>query len=95
LISQTQPHENHTVSWPKLLGSADTILANRKYGPELSCFFIVYGDNLTQFDLQKMLAFHRKHGQFLTWEPAVSMLRITGSLSFSLHLICSHASPWI
>jgi len=48
-----------------LLGSAGTILANREWagrGP----FFIIYGDNLTHFDLQKMLAFHKKNRQPLT-----------------------------
>jgi len=50
---------------PALLGSAGTILANREWagrGP----FFIIYGDNLTRFDLQKMLAFHIKNRQPLT-----------------------------
>jgi mannose-1-phosphate guanylyltransferase len=39
---------------PDLLGSAGTILANRQWaghGP----FFVIYGDILTHFDLQKML----------------------------------------
>ena len=50
---------------PELLGSAGTLLANRQWagkGP----FFIIYGDNLTRFNLQKMLAFHRKNRQPLT-----------------------------
>ena len=50
---------------PGLLGSAGTILANRQWAGQHP-FFIIYGDNLTQFDLQKMLAFHRKGGQPLT-----------------------------
>jgi len=48
-----------------LLGSAGTLLANRQWagrGP----FFIIYGDNLTRFDLQKMLVFHGNHRQPLT-----------------------------
>ncbi len=50
---------------PVLLGSAGTLLANRQWaGPEP--FFIIYGDNLTRFDLQKMLAFHGRHRQPLT-----------------------------
>ena len=50
---------------PNLLGSAGTVWANRSWagcGP----FFIIYGDNLTRFDLRKMLTFHNKHRQSLT-----------------------------
>ncbi len=50
---------------PTLLGSAGTILANRQWagtGP----FFIIYGDNLTRFDLRKMVAYHKKYSQPLT-----------------------------
>jgi mannose-1-phosphate guanylyltransferase len=48
-----------------LLGSGGTLLANRRWagrGP----FFIIYGDNLTNFDLQRMLAFHNQGGMPLT-----------------------------
>ena len=50
---------------PALLGSGGTVWANREWagcGP----FFIIYGDNLTRFDLQKMLTFHNKHRQPMT-----------------------------
>jgi mannose-1-phosphate guanylyltransferase len=50
---------------PVLLGSAGTLLANKRWagsGP----FFIIYGDNLTRINLQQMLAFHKKHGMPLT-----------------------------
>lgn len=50
---------------PTLLGSGGTVWANREWagcGP----FFIIYGDNLTRFDLQKMLTFHNKYRQPLT-----------------------------
>jgi mannose-1-phosphate guanylyltransferase len=47
---------------PKLLGSAGTILANRHWLKERLPFLIIYGDNLTNVDLSKMLAFHRSHG---------------------------------
>jgi len=50
---------------PTLLGSAGTLLANRQWAGHAP-FFIIYGDNLTKFDLQKMLAFHRKNRQPLT-----------------------------
>jgi mannose-1-phosphate guanylyltransferase len=50
---------------PGLLGSGGTLWANREWagrGP----FFIIYGDNLTRFDLRKMLSFHNKFRQPLT-----------------------------
>lgn len=47
---------------PKLLGSAGTILANRHWVGDGPPFFIIYGDNLTNVDLSKMLDFHRSHG---------------------------------
>ena len=50
---------------PKLLGTAGTVLAHRQWAG-LSPFFIIYADNLTHFDLQKMLAFHRKNRQPFT-----------------------------
>ena len=50
---------------PVLLGSAGTLLANRQWAGE-GPFFIIYGDNLTNFDLQKMLGFHLEGGQPLT-----------------------------
>jgi len=50
---------------PALLGSAGTILANRQW-VGADPFFIIYGDNLTWLDLQKMLDFHLKNQQPLT-----------------------------
>ncbi|MBE9521292.1 MAG: nucleotidyltransferase family protein [Proteobacteria bacterium] len=50
---------------PVLLGSAGTLLANRQWAGE-GPFFIIYGDNLTNFDLQRMLAFHYESGLPLT-----------------------------
>jgi len=50
---------------PVLLGSAGTLLANREWVGR-DPFFIIYGDNLTRFDLQKMLEFHEKNGLPLT-----------------------------
>ena len=48
-----------------LLGSACTLLANRHW-VSVDPFFIIYGDNLTRLDLQKMLEFHKKNRQPLT-----------------------------
>jgi mannose-1-phosphate guanylyltransferase len=50
---------------PALLGSAGTLLANRQW-VEADPFFIIYGDNLTRLNLQKMLDFHNKNQQPLT-----------------------------
>ena len=50
---------------PELLGSAGTILAHRHWAG-MDPFFIIYADNLTCFDLGKMLAFHKKNRQPLT-----------------------------
>jgi mannose-1-phosphate guanylyltransferase len=50
---------------PILHGSGGTLLVNRQWagkGP----FFIIYGDNLTNIDLQKMLEFHLASEQPLT-----------------------------
>lgn len=47
---------------PNLLGSAGTLLANRLWVGKHTPFFILYGDNLTDVNLQKMLVFHRGHG---------------------------------
>ena len=44
-----------------LLGSAGTLLANRNWIKESETFFIIYGDNLTNVDLTKMIAFHNEH----------------------------------
>ena len=50
---------------PILLGSAGTLLANRQWAGQ-EPFFIIYGDNLTRFDLRKMLDFHGRQRQPLT-----------------------------
>jgi mannose-1-phosphate guanylyltransferase len=47
---------------PVLLGSAGTILANRHWVEDGAPFFIIYGDNLTDVDLKKILNFHLGHG---------------------------------
>ena len=47
---------------PKLLGSAGTLLADKDWVADGQPFFILYGDNLTNVNLSKMLTFHRQHG---------------------------------
>lgn len=56
----------HTSYEPELLGSAGTVLANRKFVDTEDCFFILYGDNLTNARLDRWLEFHQKHGDDLT-----------------------------
>jgi mannose-1-phosphate guanylyltransferase len=51
---------------PRLLGSAGTVLANREFVRGGDCFFIIYGDNLTNVDLTEMCRFHRRHGGLFT-----------------------------
>jgi mannose-1-phosphate guanylyltransferase len=51
---------------PSLLGSAGTLLANRHWVNGDQPFFIIYGDNLTNVDLTRMLAYHRGHGMTFT-----------------------------
>jgi mannose-1-phosphate guanylyltransferase len=51
---------------PTLLGSAGTMLANKDWVNDGAPFFILYGDNLTDVDLGKMLSFHLQHGLTFT-----------------------------
>ena len=51
---------------PELLGSAGTIAANRAWVESDPCFWVFYADVLTNMDLPKMLAFHRRSGEAAT-----------------------------
>ena len=51
---------------PQLLGSAGTVSANRDLADGAREVLIVYADNLSDVDLEAMLAFHRGHGDPLT-----------------------------
>jgi mannose-1-phosphate guanylyltransferase len=44
----------------ELLGSAGTLAENREFVAKEEAFFVLYGDVLTNVDLSRMLAFHRK-----------------------------------
>jgi mannose-1-phosphate guanylyltransferase len=48
------------VEEPHLLGSAGTLAENRVFVAGEETFFALYGDVLTNVDLRRMLAFHRK-----------------------------------
>ncbi len=50
----------------KLLGSAGTIAVNRDFVVGEEAFFILYADNLTNVNLEKMRKFHMNHGGVCT-----------------------------
>jgi mannose-1-phosphate guanylyltransferase len=51
---------------PTLLGSAGTVAANRDLADGARDVLIVYADNLSDVDLNALLAFHRGHGDPMT-----------------------------
>jgi mannose-1-phosphate guanylyltransferase len=51
---------------PELLGSAGTLVANRKWVDGEELFLACYADNLTDFDLQSLIDNHRIHGAVAT-----------------------------
>jgi mannose-1-phosphate guanylyltransferase len=51
---------------PELLGSAGTVLANRKFVEKEDAFFILYADNLTNVNLRNMLVFHNQREAMFT-----------------------------
>jgi mannose-1-phosphate guanylyltransferase len=56
----------HTVFEPQLLGSAGTVVANRRFVEGEESFLILYADVLTNVDLQKMMRFHERQHTALT-----------------------------
>ena len=56
----------HVVQEDTLLGSAGTLLANRRWIGPGEDFWVFYGDVLTNTDLTRMLALHRAGGQIAT-----------------------------
>jgi mannose-1-phosphate guanylyltransferase len=51
---------------PVLLGSAGTLLANRRFVAQDDAFLVVNADNLTDFDLTTLLDAHRASGAIAT-----------------------------
>ena len=51
---------------PELLGSAGTLLANRRWVDGEELFLACYADNLTDFDLRSLIDAHRAHGPMAT-----------------------------
>jgi mannose-1-phosphate guanylyltransferase len=55
-----------TVHEPRLLGSAGTVLTNRRFVEGEESFFVLYGDVLTAVDLTAMTRFHAQRPETLT-----------------------------
>lgn len=51
---------------PKLLGSAGTVHANRAWADDADEILIIYADNLSNVSLERVLRFHRSHGDPMT-----------------------------
>lgn len=51
---------------PVLLGSAGTISANADWAADADDIVIIYADNLSDLDIAKFLAAHRRHGDPMT-----------------------------
>jgi len=67
IATRTAPPAVRTFSEPELLGSAGTLLANRRWVEEEEFFLACYADNLTDFDLRSLVDAHREHGAIATW----------------------------
>lgn len=57
----------HVVHEAELLGSAGTLLANRDFVDDEDMFLAVNADNLTDFDLGRLVDAHRAGGAVATW----------------------------
>jgi mannose-1-phosphate guanylyltransferase len=66
IAGRTAPPQVRTFFEPELLGSAGTLLANRRWVEGEEFFLACYADNLTDFDLQSLIAAHREHGAIAT-----------------------------
>jgi mannose-1-phosphate guanylyltransferase len=55
-----------TVYEPELLGSAGTLVANRRWVDGEELFLACNADNLTDFDLRSLVDAHREHGPIAT-----------------------------
>jgi mannose-1-phosphate guanylyltransferase len=66
LAARTAPPAVRTFFEPELLGSAGTLLANRRWVEEEELFLACYADNLTDFDLRSLVQAHQEHGAIAT-----------------------------
>jgi mannose-1-phosphate guanylyltransferase len=63
---RSQPPQVHMFYEPELLGSAGTMLANRAWVQDEEMFLAAYADNLTDFDLGKLVDGHKRGGSVAT-----------------------------
>jgi mannose-1-phosphate guanylyltransferase len=66
LAGRTGPPRVRTFFEPELLGSAGTLLANRRWVEEEEFFLACYADNLTDFELRSLIEAHRERGAAAT-----------------------------
>jgi len=66
IAGRTSPPTVHMFFEPELLGSAGTLLANRRWVAGEELFLACYADNLTDFDLRSLVDAHRVHGPVAT-----------------------------
>jgi mannose-1-phosphate guanylyltransferase len=56
----------HLFYEPELLGSAGTVRENRYFVQDEKCFYIIYADNMTNFDLSAIREVHERQDVVLT-----------------------------
>jgi mannose-1-phosphate guanylyltransferase len=66
LAARGAPPRVRTFFEPELLGSAGTLLANRRWVDGEDMFLACYADNLTDFDLRSLIDAHHSHGAIAT-----------------------------
>jgi mannose-1-phosphate guanylyltransferase len=66
LSARTAPPSVRLVFEPELMGSAGTLVANREWVRHEEFFLVCNADNLTDFDLQLLIAEHRQDGRIAT-----------------------------
>ena len=66
LAERPAPPVIRTFFEPELLGSAGTLLTNRKWVEGEDFFLACYADNLTDFDLRSLIDAHTEHGAIAT-----------------------------
>ena len=66
IAARTGPPAVRTVFEPELLGSAGTLVANRRWVEDERFFLACNSDNLTDFDLRCLIDAHREHDAIAT-----------------------------
>ena len=66
LRGRTAPPTVRTFFEATLLGSAGTMVANRRWVEDQDMFLVCYADNLTDFDLRSLIEHHRAGGAVAT-----------------------------